>query len=62
MCVCSFSLLAEPLSGTWDPGSRDVNPAFWLVEMGHVNELMTYPMLMRHVTLQNNTPIVFLAL
>ena len=35
--------------------------AFWLVEMGHVNKLMTYPMLMRHVT-KNNSPIVFSAL
>ena len=36
--------------------------ARWLVETGHVNKLMTYPMLMSHVTLKNNTPIVFAAL
>ena len=29
--------------------------ALWLVERGHVNKLMTYPMLMSHVTLSNNT-------
>ena len=36
--------------------------ARWLVERGHVNKLMTYRMLMSHVTLKHNTPIAFLAL
>ena len=47
-CVCSL------------PHAR--NPVRWLVERGHVNKVMTYPMLMRHVTLSNNSPIVSLAL
>ena len=47
MCVCSFPHAR-------DPGSRDANPAPWLVERGHVNKLMTYRMLMSHVTLSNN--------
>ena len=38
------------------------HPARWLVERGHLNKVMTYPMLMSHVTPKNNTPIVFLAL
>ena len=48
MCVCSL------------PHAR--NPTRWLVEMGHVNTSDDVPMLMSHVTLKNNTPIVFLAL
>ena len=36
--------------------------ACWLVERGHVNKLMTYRMLMSHVTLSNNRSIVFAAL
>ena len=31
MCVCSFFLLAAPLSRTWDPGSRDAFPALILI-------------------------------
>ena len=42
VCACSFP-------HAWDPGSRDANPALWLVERGHVNNLMRYPMLMSHV-------------
>ena len=55
VCVCSFPHV-------WDPESRDANPALWLVERGHVNKLMTYRMLMSHVTLSNNSSIVFAAL
>ena len=47
VCVCSFPHV-------WDPGSRDANPALWLVERGHVNKWMSYPMLMSHVTVSNN--------
>ena len=36
--------------------------ARWLVERGQVNKLMTYRMLMSHLTLKHNTPIAFLAL
>ena len=36
--------------------------ARWLVERGHVIKVMTYRMLMSHVTLKHNTPIVFFAL
>ena len=34
--------------------------AFWLVEMGHVNKLMTYSMLMRQVTQNTIAPLSFL--
>ena len=36
--------------------------ARWLVERGHVNHFMQMKMLMSHVTLSNNTSIVFAAL
>ena len=36
--------------------------ARWLIERGHVNKVMTYRMLMSHVTLKHNTPIAFLVL
>ena len=44
VCACSSP-------HAWNPGSRDANSSLWLVERGHVNKLMTYRMLMSHVTL-----------
>ena len=55
MHVCAFlwmCMFFSPCQGA----------ARWLVERGHVNKLMTYPHAKGHVTLKNNTPIVFLVL
>ena len=62
-CACVLTLCTYvPSYECEGPGEQLGFAAFWLVEMGHVNKVMTCPMLMRHVTLSNNSSIVFLAL
>ena len=51
-----------PLYECEGPGEQLGITAFWMVEMGHVNNDEVFSILMSHVTLKNNTPIVLLAL